>query len=150
MPGAATAAVKTGISNASLSAKVGDLGQIEELYINNNPTNKQGKPINFVLPNTTSPQNGTQHQWMGELIFSYRTAANGQFPDNRDGFVEVDTNKTLAAGRSTQVSTINPVNPLYKQDRISRRQEGRSQLYWTEPEFYRPAGNEGLRCEIRF
>ncbi|UOK61270.1 hypothetical protein MT997_22235 [Paenibacillus sp. OVF10] len=42
LPAAATAAVKTGISNASLSAKVGDLGQIEELYINNNPTNKQG------------------------------------------------------------------------------------------------------------
>lgn len=111
LPGAATAAVKTDISNASLSAKVGDLGQIEELYINNNPTNKQGKPINFVLPNTTSPQNGTQHQWMGEMIFSYRTGANGQFPDNRDGFVEVDTNKTLAAGGSTQYSTINPDNP---------------------------------------
>ena len=66
LPEVAAAAVKTGISNASLSAKVGDLGQIEELYINNNPTNKQGKPINFVLPNTTSPQNGTQHQWMGK------------------------------------------------------------------------------------
>lgn len=112
LPGAATAAVKTGISNASLSAKVGDLGQIEELYINNNPTNKQGKPINFVLPNTTSPQNGTQHQWMGELIFSYRTGANGQFPDNRDGFVEVDTNKTLAAGdlhKSRPLIRITPI-----------------------------------------
>ncbi|WP_186380916.1 DUF5695 domain-containing protein [Paenibacillus xylanexedens] len=111
LPEVAVAAVKNDISNANLSAKVGDLGQIEELYINNNPTNKQGKPINFVLPNTTSPQNGTQHQWMGEMIFSYRTGASGQFPDNRDGFVEVDTNKTLAAGGSTQYSTINPNNP---------------------------------------
>lgn len=111
LPEVATAAVKNDISNASLSAKVGELGQIEELYINNNPANKQGKPINFVLPNTTSPQNGTQHQWMGEMIFSYRTGSSGQFPDNRDGFVEVDTNKTLAAGGSTQYSTINPNNP---------------------------------------
>ncbi|WP_310830171.1 DUF5695 domain-containing protein [Paenibacillus pedocola] len=106
-----TAAVKNDISNASLSAKVGDLGQIEELYINNNPANKQDEPINFVLPNTTSPQNGIQHQWMGEMIFSYRTGASEQFPDNREGFVEVDTNKTLAAGGSTQYSTINPDNP---------------------------------------
>ncbi|MEY8745853.1 hypothetical protein AB9M62_42225 [Bacillales bacterium AN1005] len=99
LPEVAAAAVKNDISNASLSAKVGELGQIEELYINNNPANKQGKPINFVLPNTTSPQNGTQHQWMGEMIFSYRTGASGQFPDNRDGFVEVDTNKTLRRRR---------------------------------------------------
>ncbi|WP_157643660.1 DUF5695 domain-containing protein [Paenibacillus camerounensis] len=105
------AAVKNDIANASLSAKVGDLGQIEELYINNNPVNKKGAPINFVLPNTTSPQNDVQHQWMGEMIFSYRTGDSGQFPDNRDGFTEVDTNKTLAAGGSTRVSTINPDNP---------------------------------------
>jgi|GEM_PF-800786 len=99
------------ISNASLSAKIGDLGQIAELYINNNPTNKKGNPVNFVLPNNTSPQNNVQHQWMGEMIFSYRTGDNEQFPDNRDGFVEVDTNKTLAAGGSTTYSNINPNNP---------------------------------------
>lgn len=110
-PSASVTAVKNEISNASLSAKVGDLGQIEELYINNNPANKQGEPINFVLPNTTSPQNGIQHQWMGEMLFSYRTGASEVFPDNRDGFVEVDTNKTLAAGGSTQYSAINPDNP---------------------------------------
>ena len=83
LPGAATAAVKTGISNASLSAKVGDLGQIEELYINNNPTNQQGKPINFVLPNSTSPQNDVQHQWMGEMLFSTRTGDTAVFPNDR-------------------------------------------------------------------
>ncbi|MDQ6417918.1 S-layer homology domain-containing protein [Paenibacillus sp. LHD-117] len=102
------------ISNASLSAKVGDLGQIEELYINNNPANRNGDPINFVLPNDTSPQNNVQHQWMGEMIFSYRTGDNEQFPDNRDGFVEVDTNKTLAAGGSTTYSNINPANPYFE------------------------------------
>ncbi|UQZ36935.1 hypothetical protein C2I18_27425 [Paenibacillus sp. PK3_47] len=111
---AASAAVNNGISNASLSAKVGDLGQIEELYINNNPANKNGEPINFVLPNDTSPQNDVQHQWMGEMIFSYRTGDSEQFPDHRDGFAEVDTNKTLAAGGSAKASSINPDNPYFK------------------------------------
>ncbi|MDI4647475.1 DUF5695 domain-containing protein [Cohnella hashimotonis] len=111
VPSAAAAA--NGISNASLSAKIGDLGQIEELYIQNNPTNKGGKPINFVLPNNTSPQNDVQHQWMGEMIFSYRTGDSGQFPNDRSGFVEVDTNKTLAAGGSTKYTTINPANPYF-------------------------------------
>lgn len=111
------AAVKNDISNASLSAKVGDLGQIEELYINNNPANKKGAPINFVLPNTTSPQNDVQHQWMGEMIFAYRTGDSAQFPDNRDGFTEVDTNKTLAAGGqpefppSTRITLISKRRP---------------------------------------
>src|SRR5690606_32133574 len=76
-----------------------------------NPTNKNGAPINFVLPNNTSPQNDVQHQWMGEMIFSYRTGDSEQFPESRDGFVEVDTNKTLAAGGSTTYSNINPSNP---------------------------------------
>ncbi|WP_419884319.1 hypothetical protein [Paenibacillus sp. B-A-8] len=108
---ATVSAVKNDIANTSLSAKVGDLGQIEELYINNNPTNKNGEPINFVLPNDTIPQNNIQHQWMGEMIFSYRTGDSEQFPDNREGFLEVDTNKTLAAGGSTKYSDINPNNP---------------------------------------
>ncbi|MBD3921786.1 FIVAR domain-containing protein [Paenibacillus sp. PR3] len=107
------AAEANSISNASLSAKIGDLGQIEELYIQNNPTNKGGKPINFVLPNNTSPQNDVQHQWMGEMLFSYRTGDSAQFPNDRTGFVEVDTNKTLAAGGSTKYTTINATNPYF-------------------------------------
>lgn len=110
-PSAAAAA--NSISNSSLSAKIGDLGQIEELYIQNNPTNKSGKPINFVLPNNTSPQNDVQHQWMGEMIFSYRTGDSDQFPNDRTGFVEVDTNKTLAAGGSTKYTNINPTNQYF-------------------------------------
>lgn len=111
IPSAAAAA--NSISNASLSAKIGDLGQIEELYIQNNPTNKSGKAINFVLPNNTSPQNDVQHQWMGEMLFSYRTGDSAQFPNDRTGFVEVDTNKTLAAGGSTKYTTINASNPYF-------------------------------------
>jgi hypothetical protein len=107
------AAATAGISNDSLSAKIGDLGQIEELNIKNNPANKKGNPINFVLPNNTSPQNDVQHQWMGEMIFSYRTGDSKQFPDDRTGFVEVDTNKTLAAGGSTKFTTINPTNQYF-------------------------------------
>ena len=38
---------------------------------------------------------------MGEMIFSYRTSEDGTFPEDRSGFVEVDTNRTLAAGGST-------------------------------------------------
>lgn len=110
------AAANDAISNASLSAKIGDLGQIEELYINNNPVNRNGAAINFVLPNNTSPQNNVQHQWMGEMIFSYRTGDTEQFPNNRDGFVEVDTNKTLAAGGSTTYSNINSENPYFEKN----------------------------------
>jgi len=111
--------VKNDISNASLSAKIGDLGQIEELYIKNNPVNRNGNPINFVLPNNTSPQNNIQHQWMGEMIFSYRTGDNEQFPNNRNGFVEVDTNKTLAAAGSTTYSNINPDNPYFEKTALA-------------------------------
>ncbi|WP_270165581.1 S-layer homology domain-containing protein [Paenibacillus sp. SYP-B4298] len=113
------AAAREDISNASLSAKIGELGQIEELYINNNPANRNGQPINFVLPNNTSPQNDVQHQWMGEMIFSYRTGDSEQFPNNRDGFVEVDTNKTLAAGGSTTYSNISPTNPYIQKSASS-------------------------------
>ncbi|HIT90654.1 MAG TPA: Ig-like domain-containing protein [Candidatus Merdenecus merdavium] len=92
------------ISNESLSVQIGDLGQISLMNIKNNPTNNKGDQVNFVLPNDTSPQNGVEHQWMGEMIFSYRTSEDGVFPEDRSGFVEIDTNKTLAAGGSTTYS----------------------------------------------
>jgi hypothetical protein len=111
--GSSVAAAGAGISNASLSAKIGDLGQIEELYIENNAKNRNNQPINFVLPNNTAPQNDVQHQWMGEMIFSYRTGDSNVFADDRSGFVEVDTNKTLAAGGSTKYSTINANNQYF-------------------------------------
>ena len=89
------------ISNASLTAEIGDLGQISSLTINNNRTNSYGQDVNFVLPNDSAGQNNEAHQWMGEMIFSYRTSEDGTFPEDRSGFVEVDTNRTLAAGGST-------------------------------------------------
>ena len=89
------------ISNASLTAEIGDLGQISSLTINNNRKNSYGQDVNFVLPNDSSGQNNEAHQWMGEMIFSYRTSKDGTFPEDRSGFVEVDTNRTLAAGGST-------------------------------------------------
>ncbi|HJA34313.1 MAG TPA: FIVAR domain-containing protein [Candidatus Mediterraneibacter merdigallinarum] len=92
------------ISNSSLTAEIGDLGQISSLTINNNQLNNQGKNVNFVLPNDSANQNNTAHQWMGEMIFSYRTSEDGTFPEGREGFVEVDTNRTLAAGGSTTYS----------------------------------------------
>lgn len=89
------------ISNESLTAEIGDLGQISSLTINNNRTNSYGQDVNFVLPNDSSGQNNEAHQWMGEMIFSYRTSEDGTFPEGGEGFVEVDTNRTLAAGGST-------------------------------------------------
>ncbi|RKP46305.1 hypothetical protein D7Z26_24845 [Cohnella endophytica] len=109
----AAAATNT-ISNASLTAQIGDLGQIQVLNINNNPKNRNNADINFVLPNTTTPQNDVQHQWMGEMLFSYRTGDSATFPNDRTGFTEVDTNKTLAAGGSTRISTINANNPYFQ------------------------------------
>ncbi len=111
IPASSVAAAAAAISNDSLHAKIGDLGQIEELIIQNNPLNRNNAAINFVLPNNTSPQNGVQHQWMGEMIFSYRVGDSDEFSDDRTGFEEVDTNKTLAAGGSTTYSNINPENP---------------------------------------
>ena len=92
------------ISNSSLTAEIGDLGQISSLTINNNRLNRYGNEVNFVLPNDSSEQNNEAHQWMGEMIFSYRTSKDGTFPEGTEGFVEVDTNKTLAAGGSTTYS----------------------------------------------
>lgn len=92
------------ISNESLSVEIGDLGQISSLTINNNRKNSYGQDVNFVLPNDTSGQNNEAHQWMGEMIFSYRTSEDGTFPEDTSGFVEVDTNRTLAAGGSTTYS----------------------------------------------
>ncbi len=102
-PTVAAAADDT-IKNDSLKVTVGDLGQISALNIVNNPLNAWGEEINFVLPNDTSPQNGVQHQWMGEMIFSVRSSADGTFPTDNSGFEEVDINKTLAAGGSTTAS----------------------------------------------
>lgn len=92
------------ISNGSLKAQIGDLGQISCLQIKNNRTNNSGNDLNFVLPNDTAAQNNEAHQWMGEMIFSYRTSKDGNFASDNSGFVEVDTNKTLAAGGSTTYS----------------------------------------------
>ncbi len=91
------------ISNDTLTVSIGDLGQISSLTINDN-LNSGGNEVNFVLPNDTSSQNNEAHQWMGEMIFSYRTSEDGTFPDDNSGFTEVDTNKTLAAGGSTTYS----------------------------------------------
>lgn len=110
------------ISNDSLRVKIGDLGQIEFLHINNNRLNNSGREVNFVLPNDTSPQNGPEHQWMGEMIFSYRTSEDGEFPEGREGFVEVDTNKTLAAGGSTTYSNATEnlaTNPYIEKNVVS-------------------------------
>lgn len=106
LPGTRVLAADTtgAIANDSLSVKIGDLGQIEKLNIKNNPLNRYNEEINFVLPNDTSPQNGTQHQWMGEMIFSTRTSDDGNFPADNTGFTEADTNRTLAAGGSTTYS----------------------------------------------
>ena len=98
------------IANDSLSVSIGDLGQISVMNIVNNPTNSYGEEINFVLPNTESQQNNTAHQWMGEMIFSYRTSDSEDF-SNAGEFTEVDTNRTLAAGGSTTATNIAEDNP---------------------------------------
>lgn len=107
------------IANDSLKISVGDLGQISTLNIVNNPRNRSNREINFVLPNDTRPQNGVQHQWMGEMIFSVRSSADGSFPADNTGFVEVDTNKTLAAGGSTTASNIASDNPYIEKTVVS-------------------------------
>ena len=98
------------IANDSISISVGELGQISEMNIVNNPTNSHGDEINFVLPNTERQQNNTAHQWMGEMIFSYRTSDSADFSEAGD-FTEVDTNRTLAAGGSTTATDIAADNP---------------------------------------
>ena len=101
------------ISNDSLSVSIGDLGQISVMNIKNNPVNSDGEEINFVLPNTESQQNNEAHQWMGEMIFSYRTSETDDFSDAGE-FTEVDTNRTLAAGGSTRATEIAEDNPYFE------------------------------------
>ncbi len=113
---------QSAIANNSLSVEIGDLGQISVMNILNNRKNSQGNDVNFVLPNNTSNQNNAAHQWMGEMIFSYRTSEDGTFPEGREGFVEVDTNKTLAAGGSTTYSNATEnleKNPYIKKNVIN-------------------------------
>ena len=100
----AAAADDDSISNGSLTASIGDLGEISSLTIDNNRKNSKGNDVNFVLPNDSSQQNNEAHQWMGEMIFSYRSSKDGKFPTDDSGFEEVDTNKTMAAGGSTTYS----------------------------------------------
>ena len=113
--GAEAEAAAVGISNDSLKVSIGDLGQISTMNIVNNRTNRNGQEINFVLPNTERNQNNADHQWMGEMIFAYRTSDDADFSDSGN-FVEVDTNKTLAVGGSTTASNINPDNPYIKKE----------------------------------
>ena len=109
------------ISNGSLTAAIGDLGEISSLTIDNNRKNSSGKDVNFVLPNDTNQQNNEAHQWMGEMIFSYRSSKDGKFPEDNSGFQEVDTNKTLAAGGSTTYSnaSANLKNNPYIEKKVS-------------------------------
>lgn len=110
------------ISNGSLTAAIGDLGEISSLTIDNNRKNSSGKDVNFVLPNDTNQQNNEAHQWMGEMIFSYRSSKDGKFPEDNSGFQEVDTNKTLAAGGSTTYSnaSANLKNNPYIEKKVSK------------------------------
>lgn len=110
------------ISNGSLTAAIGDLGEISRLTIDNNRKNSSGKDVNFVLPNDTNQQNNEAHQWMGEMIFSYRSSKDGNFPEDNSGFQEVDTNKTLAAGGSTTYSnaSANLKNNPYIEKKVSK------------------------------
>ena len=115
-------AANDAIGNDSLAVEIGDLGQIASMKIKNNRLSNNGSEMNFVLPNDTKNQNNTAHQWMGEMIFSYRTSEDGTFPDDRTGFVEVDTNKTLAAGGSTTYSDATEnleSNPYIKKNVVS-------------------------------
>ena len=110
------------ISNGSLTAAIGDLGEISSLTIDNNRKNSSGKDVNYVLPNDTNQQNNEAHQWMGEMIFSYRSSKDGKFPEDNSGFQEVDTNKTLAAGGSTTYSnaSANLKNNPYIEKKVSK------------------------------
>lgn len=100
------------IANDSLKISVGDLGQISTLNIVNNPRNRSNREINFVLPNDTRPQNGVQHQWMGEMIFSVRSSADGSFPADNTGFVEVDTNRPSQPAARPPHPTSLPITPI--------------------------------------
>ena len=115
------------ISNGSLTAAIGDLGEISRLTIDNNRKNSSGKDVNFVLPNDTNQQNNEAHQWMGEMIFSYRSSKDGNFPEDNSGFQEVDTNKTLAAGGSTTYSnaSANLKNNPYIEKKVSKEKTSR-------------------------
>ena len=114
------------IANDSLKISVGDLGQISTLNIVNNPRNRSNREINFVLPNDTRPQNGVQHQWMGEVIFSVRSSADGSFPGRQHRLRRGRHEQDPRSRRLDYRFNIASDNP-YIEDGC-QRQEGRGQL----------------------
>ncbi|MCL2425713.1 MAG: hypothetical protein FWD05_05195 [Oscillospiraceae bacterium] len=115
------------IENDSLRMDIGRLGQITRLNIvdmdlSRPQTLNQWREMNFVAGVHTFAsnfRNSADHQWIGEMIFSTRTADTREGLATAGPFVEVDTNRLLqAGGRSTHNNPNNDthVNPFFTRE----------------------------------
>ena len=112
------------IENRSLRMDIGRLGQVTRLNIVDmdlsRPQNiNSWREMNFVAGVHTFAsnfRNSADHQWIGEMIFSTRSAETREGLATAGPFVEVDTNRLLqAGGRATHNSPNNDthVNPFF-------------------------------------
>jgi len=112
------------IENNNLRMDIGRLGQITRLNIVDMDLSRpqqidSWREMNFVAGVHTFAanfRNSADHQWIGEMIFSTRSAETREGLATAGPFVEVDTNRTLqAGGRSTHNSPNNDthINPFF-------------------------------------
>ena len=112
------------IENDSLRMDIGRLGQITRLNIVDMDLSRPQslnpwREMNFVAGVHTFAsnfRNSADHQWIGEMIFSTRTADTREGLATAGPFREVDTNRLLqAGGRATHNSPNNDthVNPFF-------------------------------------
>jgi len=139
------------IENDSLRIDIGRLGQITRLNIVDmdlnrlTPATNPWREMNFVASDHTFAsnfRNSALHQWMGEMIFSVRSADT---PAGLAGqpFVEMDTNRTMQAGGRATHS--NPggdpnVNPFFQ--RTLHETDGRIHVQFNPDANNLPLGTE--------
>ncbi len=94
------------IQNSSLRMDIGRLGQVNRLNIIDSDLSRpqditSNREMNFVAGQhnwSTAFTEHPDHQWIGEMIFSIRTASTRESLAEAGPFIEVDTNRTLQAG----------------------------------------------------
>ena len=78
------------ISNSHFSINIGSHGEISSFQITGDMY-----PTNYVMNATNSPdQNTSDHQWVGELLFSYRVGSGN--------WIEASTNRSADVRRKSQ------------------------------------------------
>ncbi len=138
------------IQNSSLRMDIGRLGQINRLNIIDSDLSRpqnitENREMNFVAGQhnwSAAFTDHPDHQWIGEMIFSIRTAATREGLAEAGPFLEVDTNRTLQAGG--RVTNNNPTTDPNLNPFLNRAYTDKNQIrVRINPDSAtRPTGNE--------